>query len=121
MYQAAADLWNRIAETQTLRTTWAQQVFPLPQALMDKALDRERDRLLKAGTDPLVALAYLTVMPLVWEAPAIRRYVEAHGSHPALPLIETAREATTVAGRDYPMTQAQIRALYDLVREPPTA
>ena len=121
MHQAPARIWNRIADEQTLRTAWAQQMFPLPEEQMETALEREGDRLTKeADGDSLVAAMYLRVMPLVWEADAIRRDAMKHGPNPALPLIETAQEAAIVASKDYPMTKAQIRKLHAMLRTEPT-
>ena len=121
MHQAPAAIWNAIAETQNLRTTWAQQMFPLPPDEMALALEREETRLAEeAGGDALVAAAYLRVMPLVWEAEAIERFSEANGPIPSLPLIQTAQEAVIVASNDYPMTKAQQQTLSKMLKTAPT-
>ena len=120
MQQAGAPIWNAIAETQALRTTWAEAMFPLPGPMMDEALQAEQERLAGEAGDPLVAAAYLRVMPLVWEAEAIKGYLAKTGPNPALPQIETAQEAAMLASRDYPMTSSQIKKLHAMLRTEPT-
>jgi hypothetical protein len=43
VHQASATVWNQIAETQTLETEWALQMFPLPEDQLQVALDRGAD------------------------------------------------------------------------------
>lgn len=121
MHQAAAKYWNQIAETQPLATPWAQQVFPLPQEQMDKALGREEDSLIAAGTDPVVAAAYLKLMPLLWERTAISNYLlENPELRAAMPPLESLSEALRVAERDFPMTGSRLLKLRELLQKRPT-
>jgi hypothetical protein len=120
MQQAGATVWNEIAETQALRTTWAQQMFPLQADDLDEALALEQERLTEEAGDPLIAAAYLRVMPLIWEAPAIKAFLAETGPNPALPQIETAQEAAQLASLDYPMTTKQIMKLHSMLQIEPT-
>lgn len=119
MYQAPAAIWNRIAETQPLRTDWARQMFPLPADDLARALEAEEARLAEEAGSAVVAAAYLTVMPLVWEAEAIRAFQEEHGPTGSLPMIETAQEAAVIASADFPMTADQIRTLRSMLETKP--
>lgn len=118
MYQIAARVWNQIAETQPLQTEWAQQMFPLPQDELNKALDLEADRVAaEVGGDRQVALAYLSVMPLLWERKAISRFLTENASLiQALPPIETVPEAVNAASMDRPLTSTQQNRLATLLQ-----
>ena len=121
MHQAAAKYWNQIAETQTLVTEWAQQMFPLPQGQMDKALAREETRLAReAGGDRVVASAYLKTAPLLWERTAISNYLQENPEQrAALPPLESLSEALRVAASDFQMTESQLSTLSKLLRKKP--
>ena len=120
MYQAPAAVWNEIAETQPLATAWAEQMFPLPEAELDRALEREETRLVDEGADGQVASAYLIVMPLLWEREAIRRYkAETQHATGSLPMVETVQQAVMLASRDYPLTKAQQASLAKLLATEP--
>ena len=114
MHQVSAAIWNRIAETQTLATEWAQQMFPLPEADLDKALEREEARV-GARANPHVAAAYLKIMPLLWERTAISSFLRENPNlRHALPTIEDLGEAMEIATRDFRLTaweQVKLRAL----------
>lgn len=119
MYQAPAAIWNAIAETGPLRTKWAEQMFPLPTEVLADELAVEESRLTKESGEPLVALAYLVVMPLLWEAEAIRRFKAKVGPVPSLPTVETVDAALAVAQGDYPLTPQEVQILRAmLLREP---
>lgn len=120
MHQAPAAIWNRIAETQTLATEWAEQMFPLPDDQMDAALVVEEARLTPEAGSAKVAAAYLMVMPLVWERKAIRAYQDENGMVGSLPMIETAQEAVIVASNDFPLTMAEQKTLHKMLRTRPT-
>ena len=119
MHQAPAMMWNLIAETQDLATDWAQQMFPLPPEEMDKALDREEQRLTPEAGSAKVAAAYLMVMPLLWERTAIAAFKQAHGHQGSLPTIESAQEAVIVASQDFPLTQAEQATLHSMLQTAP--
>lgn len=120
MHQAPAAIWNQIAETQTLATTWAEQMFPLPPEDLDLALQAEEERLTEQAGSAKVAAAYLTVMPLVWEREAIAAFQAENGMQASLPMIETAQEAVIVASKDFPMTQAEQKILHGMLQTAPT-
>ncbi len=113
MWSQPARIWNEISETQELQTAWAEQMFPLPQELLDKALDNEATRIEQKTGDPTVANAYLEVMPLLWERKAIERYVAKTGRN-VQPLVDVS-EAVIVASRDRPLTVSQQEQLRDLL------
>lgn len=121
MHQAAATYWNQIAEQQPLQTAWAQQMFPLPQDLMDKALEREEQRLSKEAEDPVLASAYLKVMPLLWESKAISNFLLDNPSlRSALPPQENVSEAVITASKDFRLTPFQLRKLRQMLEKRPT-
>ena len=121
MHQAAAKYWNQIAETQTLATEWAKAIFPLPQDLLDKALDREEARVATVpGADRVVAAAYLKLAPLLWERMAISSYLRENPElRAALPPIESLEEAVKMAANDFRMSEHQLSTLYKLLRKSP--
>lgn len=121
MHQAAAKYWNLIAETQPLATEWAQQMFPLPQSEMDLALDREEQRLLAEGVEPVVAAAYLKLMPLLWERTAISSFLRENPElRAAMPPLESLSEALRVAAMDFQMTGSRLKRLQQLLQKKPT-
>ena len=120
MYQAHASFWNRIAETQSLKTEWAKRMFSLTQDALLKALEQETEELKKETTSNRVRLAYLEIMPLLWENEAISGFCLANpGLRAAMPQIESVPEAVAIADRDYPMTQSEQRELSALLTKGP--
>lgn len=121
MHQAAAKFWNEIAATQPLKTQWAQEMFPLPQAELDAALEREEQRLTRETNDPQVASAYLKIMPLLWENEAISKFLNANPSlMTAMPPLQSQTEALTVARKDFRLTTGQMMKLQKLLSVQPT-
>ena len=39
MYSVATPIWNKIANTQPLKTDWAKRMFPLEEEQMSSALE----------------------------------------------------------------------------------
>lgn len=120
MYQAPATVWNEIAETQTLRTPRAEQMFPLPQEDLSQALRNEEKRLEDETGSQVLAAAYLTVMPLLWEHRAIRLYQEAEGPKASLPAVENLDAAMSVAESDFLLTPAEKARLREMLLVKPT-
>ena len=120
MYQVPTEIWNQIAETQPLVTDWAKLVFPLPDEDQEALVAGEELRLAQQLGSAIVATAYLTVMPLLWERKAIRLYQEEFGLNPGLPSIETVQEAVIVASKDRPLTVSQQRTLSDMLSKEPS-
>lgn len=121
MHQAAATFWNQIAETQRLATPWAKQMFPLPQDQLDKALANEEARLTRETNDPVVASAYLKVMPLLWERTALSNFLRANPTLKiAMPEIDTIGEAIRIARADFRLTTAQLTKLSEMLKKMPT-
>lgn len=122
MHQHPARVWNRIAETQDLQTEWAEAMFPLDQAEMDAALEREAEALADELGGARLASAYLTVMPLLWEARAISA-AKASGEPlmQGLTPMETVQEAVIAASRDYALTTREQKRLEAKLRMPPAA
>ena len=119
MFQAPAPIWNQIAETQDLRTEWAQKMFPLPQDLMDEEIQAEVDRITQETGSPIVAAAYLVVMPLLWESQAIAAFNAQYGPMPSLPPVENVDDAMAIAVGDYPLDQQEKATLRALLLAPP--
>ena len=121
MFQAPASVWNAIAETQTLRTAWAEQMFPLPQDEMDVAVKGELDRVEAQTGSKVLAAAYLVVMPLLWEAEAIRGWTAQNGPLASLPPVESVAQAMAVAQGDYLLTPDEAQTLRAMLLAPPPA
>lgn len=120
MQQAAAKYWNEIAESQPLRTEWAQQMFPLPQEDMDLAMENEEKRLIRETSNPVLASAYLKIMPLLWESAAISSYLNDNPSlRAAIPPIESIAEATMIASMDFRLTKGELVQLAEMLKDPP--
>jgi hypothetical protein len=120
MYQVPAAVWNQIAETQRLETSWAKWIFPLPEDDQEKAVLDEELRLTKPAGSALLAMAYLTVAPLLWERRAIRLWKTENGENPGLPSIETVQEAVILASKDHRLTVDQQRTLSAMLSTPPS-
>lgn len=121
MHQASARVWNQIAEQQPLATAWAKQMFPLPSDLLDAALEKEESRLARETNDPVVASAYLKVMPLLWERTAISNFLQDNPSlSPALTPMADTSEAVMIASKDFQLTVSQKKKLRRLLDVRPT-
>lgn len=121
MHQAAAKYWNEIAKSQSLKTEWARQMFPLPQEDMNLALENEEKRLTQETSSPVLASAYLKIMPLLWENEAISSYLEnVPNLRAAILPIKSDAEAITVASVDFQLTKAELGKLAEMLKEPPT-
>jgi len=122
MYQVPATVWNRIAETETLATEWAELTFPLPEAELEEALELEAARIqAEHKTSPSLTLAYLKVMPLLWEREAIAAFVADNPALAgALPNVETVEEAVRIATLDHPITTREQDKLASLLTIQPT-
>ncbi len=122
MHSVGHWVWNGIAAHGGLETAFARHVFPMNGAAMMAALDGEASRLRQRGCDSSVIVAYLTMMPLLWERRAIARYV---GEHPelagALPNVESVDEAVAIASLDHPLDESAQWRLAALLSEPPHA
>lgn len=122
MFQAPASVWNQIAETQDLRTEWANLMFPLPQDQLDLAVESELQRVKGETGSPVVAAAYLLTMPLLWEVEAIRNWQEQTGQVlPSLPILETVPQAMAVARGDYLLDQPEAEILRRMLLLEPRA
>lgn len=122
MFNQPAPVWNLIAETQPIRTGWAQLMFPLDPERLEKAIDREHERLTKEMGSDKLATAYLAVMPLLWEAPAIRAFKDSgHYLSDGIVPLETVQQAVIAASRDYGLTMAEQESLDKKLRMLPEA
>lgn len=118
MYQAAAPIWNALAETQPLQTEMAKRLFPLEQEALSKALEADHARL-AAEVGEGVALAYQTVAPLLWERKAIAAFVDRNGPNPALPEVLSIEEAVAIASMDHLLTSSEQKTLREKLRTAP--
>lgn len=122
MHQHPAPVWNAIAEMQPLQTDWAEQMFPMPQEALDVAMDQEQTRLAgEMGSDRL-AMAYLAVMPTLWEAPAVQAFkASGHYLSDGVTVMETVQQAVIAASRDYSLTTREQAQLEKKLRQMPAA
>jgi hypothetical protein len=120
MHQVATPIWNQIADQQRLRTTWAMQMFPMDEATMDAALEREEARI-AADVGAVVAAAYLKFIPFLWEETAISRFLSDNPNCRAalMPLTDVS-EAVMIASKDFPLTMLEKKKLATLLRKQPT-
>ena len=121
MYQVPTLIWNQVAETNALTTEWGRKVFPLPAEDQEMEVAAEELRLTQETGSSKLALAYLMVMPLLWERRAIRIFKETHGENRGLPAIETVQEAVIVASKDLGLTIDQQRTLSSMLSKIPVA
>lgn len=117
MHQIAPEVWNRIADSQPLRTEWAQRMFPLPAEQMYAALAEAE----VGARDKVLEAAYLAVMPLLWEAGAISRFlIQNPNLTYSIQPIETANEAVMLASKDFPLSKSQQKQLRQKLETAPT-
>lgn len=91
----------------------------MTEARMSKALEIKEKALSKADR-PMVAAAYLLVMPLLWENEAITAYKAKHPAEAdALPEVTAVDEAVMLATREFPLDVSQQRRLASLLADPP--
>lgn len=119
MYQAAAPIWNELAATQPLQTEMAKRLFPLPQEQLSAALEAEHAVLAEELGDPVVALVYQTVAPLLWERKAISAFVAKHGPNPALPEVLSIEEAVQIGSMEHLLTVSEQKTLRERLRTAP--
>ena len=119
MYQTTAGIWNAIAEMGPLRTEWAQEMFPLPDDLMEKAINAEVERVAAETGSPSVAAAWIVTAPLLWERVAIQRLLDRTGPMGALPVVETVDDALAIADGDYRLSPTERETLRRLLSVPP--
>lgn len=116
MNQVPTAVWNRIAQTQTLATEWASDLFRMTPSEMDQALEMQRERMTKAGYSSTVIVAYQTMAPLLAESQAIQAFV---ASNPelatALPDVLTAGEALQYAVSEWRMGEKDAETLLELL------
>lgn len=116
MTSIAAQIWNEIAKTQTLRTAWARKAFAMNGEEIAAEEDREY-KILKAKEGHEVASAFLDVKPFLLENVAISKYTQEHPNYrPALPEIVSISEAVIVASQDRPLNPMQQKQLAKLLQ-----
>lgn len=114
-------IWNEIAKTQKLKTSWARKTFNLDQEEMIENHSKECKILRNRDFDPDVILSFLEVKPLLLENVAISNYVMMKGDpdlRQALPEVCTVNEAVvlgTMENRLNPSQQEQLKELLDSI------
>jgi hypothetical protein len=117
MFQIATPIWNEIAKTQELRTSFAKRFFPLQDEDMSAAIEAEIEKLKKFGASNNVALSYMVMAPLLWENEAIAAFVREHPVYyEALPNIVSVEEAVAIISRDYTLSSSEKEDLTELLR-----
>ena len=119
MLNVAAPIWNAVAKTEPLKTKWAGRMFRLDQEKMASAWDGYYLALRRQGVDQTVALAFLTVMPLMQENRAISSYrLNNPAVLEALPEVLGSDEAVILATKEYRLTVSQQKELKALLEKP---
>ena len=116
-----AEIWNGIAETETLRTAWAKKHFPLTEQEMEQAEEKEADALEKNWPRAVVR-GFQDMRPLLLEREALRQWTRKHPEHAAaLPEVNSLEEAVDMAAMDWMYDETEKRQLRELLREAMTA
>src|SRR5512141_3207307 len=98
MTSVATPIWNEIARTQRLETSWARKAFALDPDQMADLESQEYHDLLAKGLEHAVAASLLDVKPLLLKKRAISRYTQFHPElRAALPEICSVTEAVILA------------------------
>jgi hypothetical protein len=114
----ATPIWNEIARTQKLRTTWAKKAFAMSSSAQDE-LENQEYKELKAKVGHEVAAAFSDLKPLLLENAAISRYIRAQGDltlRQALPEVVSIAEAVAIASMDRPLSRMEQTSLANLLK-----
>lgn len=118
MTSLPSEIWNEIAETQTLTTAWGKKMFPLPAERIAEEEDKEFDLLTRKGIPEEVAIALADVKPLILERTAISRHLRKHPDlREALPEVNTIQEAARIGSMERLLMPEQEEQLADLIRK----
>jgi len=116
MNQVPTAVWNKIAQTQTLATEWAKELFPMDPVTLERMLSKQAEKMASAGYSSSVIVAYQTMAPLLAESRAIQAFV---ASNPelatALPEVLTAGEALQYAVSEWRMGEKDAKVLLELL------
>jgi hypothetical protein len=101
MLQVAAPIWNEIAKTQKLATSWARKWFAMDQDELNAADQKEYEEMKAKGISHEVAASLQMVRPLLWERAAINRHLQKHPElTAALPTVNSPNEAVILASME---------------------
>lgn len=121
MYAVAAPILNRIAKSEDLKSPIAKRLFPLDQEKLNAALETEEKKLEAKGVDPKVALALLTVGPMLWENRAIQSFVRKNQTYlGTMPDLSEPNEALLQATHEFSLNTSQQAQLQPLLVTPLT-
>lgn len=108
MNHVPTEIWNEIAQTQTLKTDAARLTFPMSPWEMETFVERWEAILDKEQTK--VALALMLVTPLLMEREAIQSYLQQDparsGLMQSLPEVLNPKDAAELARRELSMQPA---------------
>ena len=122
MYQVAAPILNRIAQTVPMQTSWGRALFSMTQEALTAELAAQGEALELAGVADRVALAYQEVGPLLAEHQAISRFIattENSALRASLPEVTTVAEAVTLATQEFDLTPEEASGLAGLLSRMP--
>ena len=114
MLQIPQETWNEIAP-RAKNPAW-RRLFSMDSNQIKSAMAELADRLAAEGVDPVVALAYRELAPLLQEREAIRAY--SMTSLTPLPEVLTTNEAILLAIKDHHLKVSQTRVLRKLLDGP---
>ena len=119
MFSVAAPIWNEVAKMGGLQSPMMKRLMPLNQTKLNAALERETKRLTGLGYPNRVALACLTVGPLLWERNAIAAFKKKNPTMGiALPEVLDQGEALILATKEFRLSAPQQTRLGNLLRHP---
>src|SRR5690625_1130154 len=119
MYQLPQAIWNQLAHEQPIRTQWARKMFNLTEQEIDQALEEEANKLSQKNYSNKAILAYQTMLPLLLENEAIRKFQQTEDNPELmemLPEIYSVEEALRLATAEYRLMDNERRELQQLLR-----
>ncbi len=118
MYSISNIIWNQISAEYELKTEWAKRMFSHPtQEELNKALEIEIDKLKEQGVSGKIALAVITVLPLLLENEAIRKINNNEKWVPPITEVENLEEAIYIAAHEYrTLTEKDLNQMRKIVQ-----
>jgi|ERR1017187_3122180 hypothetical protein len=121
MDQVLQEIWNQIAEEETLKTKWAQRMFNIPPNEIEDELDKEYNRIMTKVKNQITAFAFIEIFPLLAENEAIENFLSNHPrflEQKILSPLWSIKEAIYIASKEFQMLKAaDLEELTSLMNE----
>lgn len=118
MYSISNNIWNQISAQYELKTEWAKRMFSYQtQEELNIAIEEEVEKFINSGIDPILAVAIVTVLPLVLENEAIRKINEKEKWFPPIREVENLEEAIIIAAHEYrTLTEMDLKQMRGIIQ-----